>query len=54
MKPQMLADLIAVPGDVTRDATLLRRVSFVMKGGRVYKHEGAAAVTTGSAAAQAK
>ena len=54
LKPQMLADLIAVPGDVTRDATLLRRVSFVMKGGRVYKHEGAAAVATGSAAAQAK
>ncbi len=54
LKPQMLADLIAVPGDVTRDATLLRRVSFVMKGGRVYKHEGAAAVATGSAAAQSK
>ena len=54
LKPQMLADLIAVPGDVTRDATLLRRVSFVMKGGRVYKHEGTAVVATGSAAAPAK
>ena len=54
LKPRMLADLIAVPGDVTRDATLLRRVSFVMKGGRVYKHEGAAPVATGSAAAQSK
>jgi imidazolonepropionase-like amidohydrolase len=31
------ADIIAVDGDPLADATRLRRVSFVMKGGTVYK-----------------
>lgn len=34
-----LADVIAVAGNPLQDFTALRRVVFVMKGGRVYKHE---------------
>lgn len=37
--PRMLADLIAVPGDVSKDATSLRRVQFVMKNGMIYRNE---------------
>ena len=34
-----LADLIAAPGNPLEDVALLQRVSFVMKGGEVVKHE---------------
>jgi imidazolonepropionase-like amidohydrolase len=35
--PGMEADIIAVEGDPLKDIASLRRVAFVMKGGRIYK-----------------
>jgi|SRR5579862_5355572 len=37
LKPGYFADIIAVPGDPTQDISMLKRVTFVMKGGVVYR-----------------
>jgi imidazolonepropionase-like amidohydrolase len=37
LKPGYLADIVAVPGDPLQDISVLRKVSFVMKGGVVFR-----------------
>ena len=35
----MTADIVAMRGDYLADATALRQMAFVMKGGRVFKYQ---------------
>jgi imidazolonepropionase-like amidohydrolase len=37
LKPGYFADVIAVPGDPTKDISVLKQVRFVMKDGIVYR-----------------
>jgi imidazolonepropionase-like amidohydrolase len=39
LKPGYLADIIAVPGDPLADIRVLQKVSFVMKGGKIYRQD---------------
>jgi imidazolonepropionase-like amidohydrolase len=39
LKPGYFADIVAVPGDPLQDIAVLQKVSFVMKGGVVYRRD---------------
>jgi len=45
-----LADVVAVPGDPSRDIAVMERVFFVMKGGAVVRNDRAAGAATGTGA----
>lgn len=39
VKPGLLADLVAMPGDPTKDVSAAEHVNFVMKGGQVFRNQ---------------
>jgi imidazolonepropionase-like amidohydrolase len=39
VKPGLLADLVAMPADPTRDVAAVEHVNFVMKGGEVFRND---------------
>src|ERR687897_733407 len=41
LEPGLFADVIAVAGDPTADITVTEKVEFVMKGGKVFRHDAA-------------
>jgi imidazolonepropionase-like amidohydrolase len=40
LPPGRYADIVAVRGDPLQDITVLQRVDFVMKGGKLFKQDG--------------